>query len=59
VRAVAGSRIVYRDGVPLVALEGDMLRTLADVDPAVAREAAAVAAGRPVPVVSGYVGRPA
>ena len=57
IRAAAGSRIVYRNGVPLAALEGDMLRTLADVDPAVAADAAAAAAGRRVPVSSGYVGR--
>ena len=32
IRAAAGSRIVYRNGVPLMAMEGDMLRTLADAD---------------------------
>jgi hypothetical protein len=48
---------VYRNGVPLAALEGDMLRTLGDVDPAIAADVAAAAAGRRVPVLSGYVGR--
>jgi len=57
VRVAAGNRIVYRNGVPIVAMEGDMLRTLSDADPAVAADAAAVAAGRRVPVSSGYVGR--
>jgi hypothetical protein len=38
-------------------MEGDVLKRLAEVDPAVATEAAAAAAGRRVPVFSGYVGR--
>ena len=59
VRAVAGNRIVYRNGIPIAAMEGDMLRTLADVEPSVAAEAAAAAAGRRVPVIAGYVGRAA
>jgi ATP-dependent Lhr-like helicase len=57
IRAAAGNRIVYRNGVPLVAMEGDMLRTLAAAAPDVASDAAAIAAGRRVPVSSGYVGR--
>jgi ATP-dependent Lhr-like helicase len=57
IRAVAGTRIVYRNGVPLAALEGDMLRTLGVVEPAIAADVAAAAAGRHVPVLSGYVGR--
>jgi ATP-dependent Lhr-like helicase len=57
IRAVAGTRIVYRNGVPLAALEGDMLRTLGHVEPAIAADVAAAAAGRHVPVLSGYVGR--
>jgi ATP-dependent Lhr-like helicase len=56
-RAVASARIVYRNGVPLAAMEGDFLRTLADVEPDVAAQAAAAAAGRSVPVLKGYVGR--
>jgi ATP-dependent Lhr-like helicase len=56
-RAIAGNRIVYRDGVPVAAMEGDMLRTLASVDPSIVADVAAAAAGRRVPVVSGYVGR--
>jgi ATP-dependent Lhr-like helicase len=57
IRAVPGNRIVYRNGVPVAAMEGDMLRTLGEIDPAVAPDVAAAAAGRRVPVVSGYVGR--
>lgn len=34
-----------------------MLRMLGDVDPAIAGDVAAAAAGRRVPVFSGYVGR--
>jgi ATP-dependent Lhr-like helicase len=57
VRASAANRIVYRDGVPIAAMEGDMLRVLSEVDPDIAADAAAAAAGRRVPVISGYVGR--
>ena len=56
-RTAAGNRIVYRNGIPVAALEGDMLRTFAEVDPAIAADVAAAAAGRRVPVFSGYVGR--
>jgi ATP-dependent Lhr-like helicase len=57
IRAATASRIVFRNGVPLAAMEGDMLRTLTDVDPEIAADVAAAAAGRRVPVLSGYVGR--
>jgi ATP-dependent Lhr-like helicase len=57
IRAAAGNRIVFRNGLPVSAMEGDMLRTLAELEPAAAAEAAAAAAGRRVPVLSGYVGR--
>jgi ATP-dependent helicase Lhr and Lhr-like helicase len=57
IRAAQGNRIVYRNGVPIAAMEGDVLKGLAEVEPTVAAEAAAAAAGRRVPVFSGYVGR--
>jgi ATP-dependent Lhr-like helicase len=57
IRAAAGSRIVYRNGIAIMAMEGDMLRTLADADATVLADAAAIAAGRRVPVSHGYVGR--
>jgi ATP-dependent Lhr-like helicase len=57
IRAAAGNRIVYRDGVPVAAMEGDMLKRLVELDAPLAAEAAAAAAGRRVPVLSGYVGR--
>ena len=57
IRTAASNRIVYRNGVPLAAMEGDMLRMLTTVDPAIAADVAAAAAGRRVPVLSGYVGR--
>ena len=44
--AVAATRIVYRDGVPLAALEGDYIRPLADDRP-VARGRRRQRAGRP------------
>jgi ATP-dependent Lhr-like helicase len=56
-RASAANRIVYLHGVAVSAMEGDMLRVLAPVDPAIAPAVAAAAAGRRVPVLSGYVGR--
>jgi ATP-dependent helicase Lhr and Lhr-like helicase len=60
VRAVAATRIVYRDGIPLAAMEGDFMRPLnaADVAPAVAADVATLLAGRPMPpVMSGFLGR--
>jgi ATP-dependent Lhr-like helicase len=58
VRAVTANRIAYRDGVPLSVMEGDFVRPLADVPPALAGEVASALAGRRVPaVMSGYVGR--
>jgi ATP-dependent Lhr-like helicase len=56
-RTVAANRIVYLHGVPVSAMEGDMLRVLAPVEAARAAAVAEAAAGRRVPVVSGYVGR--
>jgi ATP-dependent Lhr-like helicase len=61
VRAVAATRIAYRDGVPVAAMEGDYVRPLiplTDVALSVVAEVATTLAGRPVPpVLSGFVGR--
>jgi ATP-dependent Lhr-like helicase len=58
VRAVAGTRIVYRDGVPLAALEGDYIRPLGSIEPSMAAAVATALAGRPAPpIVSGFIGR--
>jgi ATP-dependent Lhr-like helicase len=57
IRTSAANRIVYRHGVAIAAMEGDFLRVLATVEREIATEAAAAAAGRRVPVLSGYVGR--
>ena len=58
VRAAAASRIVYRDGIPVAALEGDYIRQLAVVEPELTGDIATVLAGRRVPAVAaGYVGR--
>jgi ATP-dependent Lhr-like helicase len=60
VRAVATNRILYRDGVPLSAMEGDYIRPLAEIEPYLAGEVATLLAGRRVPpVLSGFVGRDA
>ena len=57
IRAAASTRLVYRNGILVAAMEGDMLRTFGNLESDVAADAAAAAAGRRVPVVSGYVGR--
>ena len=61
VRVTAGNRLVYRDGVPLAALEGDYLRPLTEIaglEPSVAADLASTLAGRRLPAVtSGYVGQ--
>ena len=57
IRTATSGRIVYHRGVAVSALEGDMLRTLQPVDAHLASDVAAAAAGRRVPVLSGFVGR--
>ena len=58
VRAITASRVVYRDGVALAAMEGDYLKPLAEIDPAAAGEVASALAGRRVAAVtSGFIGR--
>ncbi len=58
VAAIASTRIAYRDGVPLAAMEGDYIRPLAEINPAIAADVASALAGRRVPpVLSGFVGR--
>jgi ATP-dependent Lhr-like helicase len=55
IRAIAGTRIAYRDGIPVAVMEGDFLRPFDAPD----IEAAAALAGRRVPVAAGFVGRTA
>ena len=58
VPAVASTRLAYRNGVPLAVMEGDYIRPLAEIDPAIASDVASALAGRRVPpVISGFVGR--
>jgi ATP-dependent Lhr-like helicase len=61
VRAVAATRVVYRDGIPLAAMEGDYVRPLIltiDVAPETVAEVATTLVGRPMPaILSGFVGR--
>jgi ATP-dependent helicase Lhr and Lhr-like helicase len=58
VSATASTRLVYRNGVPLAALEGDYIRPLATFEPAAAADVASALAGRRVPpIVSGFIGR--
>jgi hypothetical protein len=50
--------MVYRDGMALAVLEGDYIRPLAEIDPAVADGLATALAGRRRPAItSGFVGR--
>jgi ATP-dependent Lhr-like helicase len=55
IRAIPGTRIAYRDGIPVAVMEGDFLRPFDQPD----IEAAAALAGRRVPVAAGFVGRTA
>jgi ATP-dependent Lhr-like helicase len=61
VRAVAATRVLYRDGIPLAAMEGDYVRPLMltiDVPPEMAAAVATTLVGRPMPgILSGFVGR--
>jgi hypothetical protein len=55
---VTATRVVYRGGIALAALEGDFMRPLSAIDPAVASDVASALAGRPKPaVIAGFVGR--
>jgi ATP-dependent Lhr-like helicase len=57
VRTITAHRLVYRDGVPLAALEGDYMRPLREIDQAIASDVASALVGRRMPaVVSGFVG---
>ena len=57
VRAIETSRIVYRDGVPMAALQGDYLRPLTPIADAIAADVASALTGRRMPAVtSGFVG---
>jgi ATP-dependent Lhr-like helicase len=61
VRAASATRVLYRNGVPMAAMEGDYVRPLipiVDVAPALAAEVATMLAGRPMPaIMSGFIGR--
>jgi ATP-dependent Lhr-like helicase len=58
VRASASGRVVYRDGVPVAALDGEYMRPLVALDANVSADVASALTGRRMPPVgSGYVGR--
>jgi ATP-dependent Lhr-like helicase len=57
IRALAGTRIAYRDGIAVSVMEGEYLRPLVDLDAQTSMIAATALAGRRVPVASGFVGR--
>jgi ATP-dependent Lhr-like helicase len=57
VRAAAASRVVYRDGVPVAALEGEFIRPLADATASSSADITAALTSRRLPAIaSGYVG---
>jgi ATP-dependent Lhr-like helicase len=57
VRVSTSSRVLYWDGVPIAALEGEFVRTLGVVPPEAAPRVASLLTGRPLPMVlSGFVG---
>ena len=55
VRAAARNRIAYRDGVPLAVREGDFVRPLAPIDPAVAPDVSRALARRRRSLLSSVV----
>ncbi|HKB12916.1 MAG TPA: hypothetical protein VKD69_19770, partial [Vicinamibacterales bacterium] len=59
VRAVAANRLVYRDGIPIAAMEGDYVRPLVEyTDAATASAVTTSLTGRHGPaIVSGFLGR--
>ena len=57
IRATPGTRIAYRDGVPVSVMEGDYVRLLVDLPDSLS--VAAALAGRRVAAGSGFVGRTA
>ncbi len=52
IRTAGGSRIVYRDGVPLAAVEGDLVRELAPIDPRIAADVSRALKGRGEPALA-------
>ncbi len=46
IRAARRNRIVYRDGVPLAVMEGDFVRELSPIDPAIAADVSRALSGR-------------
>jgi ATP-dependent helicase Lhr and Lhr-like helicase len=60
VRTIAGSRVVYRDGIPLAALEGEYMRPLTPAAGPFPADVVSALAGRRLPAVAGgFVGRAA
>jgi ATP-dependent Lhr-like helicase len=60
VRALAGSRIVFRDGIALAVLEGDYLRPLISGPELLPADVVSALAGRRLPAIAGgFVGRAA
>jgi ATP-dependent Lhr-like helicase len=58
VAAIASTRLAYRNGIPVAALEGDYIKPLTDIAPNVAADVASALTGRRMPpIVSGFVGR--
>jgi ATP-dependent Lhr-like helicase len=50
-RAATSHRVVYRDGIPLAVAEGDFVRELAPIDPAIAADVSRALSRRRVPAL--------
>ena len=51
-RATRRNRMVYRDGVPLAVVEGDFVRELCPIDPAIARDVSRALSRPKVPALN-------
>jgi ATP-dependent Lhr-like helicase len=52
IRTAGRNRIVYRDGVPLAVVEGDVVRELAPIDPGIAGDVSRALRARRVPALA-------
>jgi len=51
IRTARRNRIVYRDGIPLAVMEGDFVRALSPLDPAISADVSRAFGRRAIPAV--------
>ena len=51
IRTARRNRIVYRDGIPLAVMEGDFVRALSPIEPAIAADVSRAFGHRAIPAV--------